>query len=575
MAKIQKVSTEVQSAILRKSAYSLPNNPTDSGYKADDIRKAFYKPIIDATNSALTEIDRIVDELNATIKNQTEQVDFVTSVQGINYHGSDGFMYSYKDGVFSVTKYTGDAEVLLIPSEVCYLKKNYPVKTIKEKAFNGCAFTRVEIPASIETIERNAFFNCTKLKEVKFWGYTQNVNGAFSPGTDFIVPKKYLNHYDSALNLVYSHLYPFDTIESLVEDISKKITKSSTPGIVYGTTDDGAISTQSEISYDSEVIGNSLVHRTYDGYFDVADPVQEKHPVNKKYADTFGASVDFSIDQDYVLTLVLKDKNGKPLSQKAVDLPIESLVNVSNVNLERDQELSALERAYSEEKLNAWQTAKNNVSDIYNQYEQEYKAAQEREKETAKEIVRNAIDNMFADPNNFEGDGITISYNGYRKIKGIIDSNRELFGEDEYNALITALKSYSLSADIIKADEGTLTYSDVAKYHSGIRTASEFNRAGNEDKTKYGSYQNYLKAMYEKYAANGSFSTGTTTATNTTSASTSNANSSTSSSVSASKKEGASGGKKVSAKAFRDDYNLKKKYGTYRRVHIFGNKRYA
>ena len=237
--------------------------------------------------------------------------------------------------------------------------------------------------------------------------------------------------------------------------------------------------------------------------------------------------------------------------------------NVSNVNLERDQDLSALERAYSEEKLNAWQTAKNNVSDIYNQYEQEYKAAQERGQETAKETVRNAIDNMFADPNNFEEDGNTISYNGYRKIKGIIDSNRELFGEDEYNALITALKSYSLSADIIKADEGTLTYSDVAKYHSGIRTASEFNRAGNEDKTKYGTYQNYLKAMYEKYAANGSSSTGTTTATNTASASTSNANSSTSSSVSATKKEGASSGKKVSAKAFRDDYNLKKKYGTY------------
>lgn len=327
MAKIQKVSTEVQSAILRKSAYSLPNNPTDSGYKADDIRKAFYKPIIDATNSALTEIDRIVDELNATIKNQTEQVDFVTSVQGVNYHGSDGFIYSYKDGVFSVTKYTGDAEVLLIPSEVCYLKKNYPVKIIKGKAFNGCAFTRVEIPASIETIERNAFFNCTKLKEVKFWGFTQNVNEeAFSSGADFIVPKKYLYLYDSTLNLVYSHLYPFDTIESLVEDISKKITKSSTPGIVYGTTDDGANSTQSEISYDSKAVGNSLVRRTYDGYFDVADPVQEKHPVNKKYADTFGASVDFSIDQDYVLTLVLKDKNGKPLSQKAVDLPIESLV---------------------------------------------------------------------------------------------------------------------------------------------------------------------------------------------------------------------------------------------------------
>ena len=45
MAKVQKINAEVKSAIQRKSAYSLPNNPTDSGYKADDIRRAFYKPM--------------------------------------------------------------------------------------------------------------------------------------------------------------------------------------------------------------------------------------------------------------------------------------------------------------------------------------------------------------------------------------------------------------------------------------------------------------------------------------------------------------------------------------------------
>ena len=64
MARIQNISAETKSAIQRKSAYSLPNNPTDSGYKANDIRNAFYKPIIDAANSALTEIDRVVNELD-------------------------------------------------------------------------------------------------------------------------------------------------------------------------------------------------------------------------------------------------------------------------------------------------------------------------------------------------------------------------------------------------------------------------------------------------------------------------------------------------------------------------------
>lgn len=50
-----------------------------------------------------------------------------------------------------------------------------------------------------------------------------------------------------------------------------------------------------------------------------------------------------------------------------------------------------------------------------------------------------------------------------------------------------------------KAEAGTLTYSDVAKYNAGIRTEHEFNRNNNSDKKKYGTYQAYLKAMYEKY----------------------------------------------------------------------------
>lgn len=50
-----------------------------------------------------------------------------------------------------------------------------------------------------------------------------------------------------------------------------------------------------------------------------------------------------------------------------------------------------------------------------------------------------------------------------------------------------------------KYNNGTLTYGDVAKFNPGIRTRSEFGRANNPDKLKYGDYQTYLKAMYEKY----------------------------------------------------------------------------
>lgn len=61
---IEKVSVETKSIIKRKSAYSLPNNPTEAGYKADEIRKAFWQPIVETSGSVLAEIDRVVEEVN-------------------------------------------------------------------------------------------------------------------------------------------------------------------------------------------------------------------------------------------------------------------------------------------------------------------------------------------------------------------------------------------------------------------------------------------------------------------------------------------------------------------------------
>lgn len=64
---IDKIKDNVKAMIKRKSAYSLPDNPIEKGYKADDIRKAFYTPIIDDNNSVVGEINRIVEETNKEI----------------------------------------------------------------------------------------------------------------------------------------------------------------------------------------------------------------------------------------------------------------------------------------------------------------------------------------------------------------------------------------------------------------------------------------------------------------------------------------------------------------------------
>lgn len=64
MAKIKKVSEESSEKIRRKSAYILPDNPTACGWKPKDIRDTLFRAITDTANSALAEIDRVVDEAN-------------------------------------------------------------------------------------------------------------------------------------------------------------------------------------------------------------------------------------------------------------------------------------------------------------------------------------------------------------------------------------------------------------------------------------------------------------------------------------------------------------------------------
>lgn len=64
MAQINKVSNATMDAIKRKSAYALPDRPSDMGMKPEDIKRAFWQPIVDVTFSAISEIDRVVDEIN-------------------------------------------------------------------------------------------------------------------------------------------------------------------------------------------------------------------------------------------------------------------------------------------------------------------------------------------------------------------------------------------------------------------------------------------------------------------------------------------------------------------------------
>lgn len=73
MEKIKGISDETIGIIRRKSACSLPDNPTDFGYTPDQIRAAFYKPITDDSNSVIGEVNRIVNEVNKVLETNDEK----------------------------------------------------------------------------------------------------------------------------------------------------------------------------------------------------------------------------------------------------------------------------------------------------------------------------------------------------------------------------------------------------------------------------------------------------------------------------------------------------------------------
>lgn len=64
MANISKITTSQLNKIEGKSVLSLPDSPTSANYSAEQIKNAIVKPVTDASDSIVSEINRIVDEVN-------------------------------------------------------------------------------------------------------------------------------------------------------------------------------------------------------------------------------------------------------------------------------------------------------------------------------------------------------------------------------------------------------------------------------------------------------------------------------------------------------------------------------
>lgn len=72
------------------------------------------------------------------------------------------YTYSVSNGAATITKYTGSARNLYVPSTL----GSYPVKRINDQVFRGCKFETAVLPNQLEYIGAYAFENCVHLTSV-------------------------------------------------------------------------------------------------------------------------------------------------------------------------------------------------------------------------------------------------------------------------------------------------------------------------------------------------------------------------------------------------------------------------
>lgn len=69
------ITDVTKEAIRQKSVQALPNRPSESGYKASDIKAAIASPMLNGAISLVGEINRIVAAINSRFATQDEAIE--------------------------------------------------------------------------------------------------------------------------------------------------------------------------------------------------------------------------------------------------------------------------------------------------------------------------------------------------------------------------------------------------------------------------------------------------------------------------------------------------------------------
>ena len=218
MPKIPSMSADTKAAIRRKSADVLPDDPSASGWKPVDIRRALVAPLLDSDASALAEIDRVIDDVNSVLDSGLPSIDVLTECPDGSLSGSSGFVYSLSGERLYISSCSAYWEEMFIPSSCVLGDKVYPVYGISSGALQSPQLKALHIPSSVCLLSEGAirvrlspfhlyFDDLPKyLSSGAVSGYYQtNTDGSVTQSTVILhVPDRSLSEFASSVGTAFT-----------------------------------------------------------------------------------------------------------------------------------------------------------------------------------------------------------------------------------------------------------------------------------------------------------------------------------------------------------------------------------
>ena len=146
------------------------NNDTKEPTDTTDVPENVYSSLISLLES---EIKQLRDEQRKSEAEYEEKLKALESLLAAKEEGTkpedtedlapSPFTYTVSDGKATITAYSGNYSVLVIPSEL----DSYPVVSISDSVFSGnTKLVSVSLPSSLEKLGWFAFSGCTSLKSI-------------------------------------------------------------------------------------------------------------------------------------------------------------------------------------------------------------------------------------------------------------------------------------------------------------------------------------------------------------------------------------------------------------------------